>query len=379
MAKEDVKVNEAQEENVSPIPATPEETAEAFGKPIEKNAFGISAIEEKKVGDKPEKEVKEKSVKDDKVKDKEKSKEDKPNEEKTVAEEKADVLLEQLKATSPEFAELCKKKGIKDTQQAIKLYIDQEKEFTKRSTLLNQRTKLVEPYVQFDSEGNAIGYTEAGKKLFAGGGNQQNIPANNQEIKQAQNAGLISPEQAAQLQQINANFWEQFEKNPVETLAKIMLATAQFSNKGLKDEFGKNINGLSESIKPILEERENQKFLSMIDEVAQEQIKAGDEKAQDFIDEYAGEIEAELKKVSPEFKKANPKLAIEQAYLKVKNVKIQEWQNQLLKKQEEEQKNAQDAADTGGSSGGSEPADEPEIAGMKEHLKSRPGSVFFGG
>jgi len=342
--------NDAQEEQIN--------SEEVFGKPQESNAFGITGAELPKTND--ELPAEEKPVETPKE---EVPKEEKPVEEKPVETVKDD-LLEQLKKASPEFAEICEKKKFASTKDAFKAYVDQEKEFTRRSAERNNYKKLLEPYFTFDEQGNVTGYTEEGKKAKEAG---QQLPTQ-QQAQAGVQAQQVNPED------LNKAFWEQFEKDGVGTIAKIVNAVVQHNIGNEKGNFSKAIKEINDTLKPILEERETQKMLSLIDEVAKE---SGDDKAQDFIDEYASEIEAELNKISSDFRKTNPKLAIEQAYLKVKSNKIQEWQKSMLKKQEEERASEAKGTDTGtGGNAPVEPEVEPEIAQMKEAIK-HPGSAFF--
>lgn len=345
-------------------------TEEVFGKPSEPNAFGITenAALPKTNDEIPADEPKKEEAPSVEEKPAEESKEEKPAE--TQASE--DALLKQLKTASPEFAAICEKKGIKDTKQAFKLYVDQEKEFTRRSAAANTYKKLVEPYYTIDEQGNVTGYTELGRKMKELGQNKptENKPEVNNDSKENQNIDL---------NQLTPKFWELFEQNPIEAVVRIAKAVSEHNINGRKGDFEKSLNSINDQLKPILEERENQRLISMIDDVAKDQVQNGDEKAQEFIDEYADEIEAELNKIAPEFRKANPKLAIEQAYLKVKGTKIKDWQNQMLKKQAEATAAAASASNTGtGSNSPVEPEIDPEIAEMLNAAKSKSGSAFFG-
>jgi HPt (histidine-containing phosphotransfer) domain-containing protein len=344
-------------------------SAEEFGKPIETNAFGITGVENLPKSNDPESpEVpEEKPVVPASSVEKMKEltaegAEGKP----TQTQEAKDALLEQLKSKSPEFAAICEKKGIKDAAQAFKIYADQEAEFTKRSALLNDYKETMKPYFTFDENGKLNGLTELGKKL-------------KESEKPLETNKNINPEISSEnLSQLAPEFWEQFEKNPVDTLVKIIQAVGNFGGNKHKDEFSKAIADLRGELKPYFDEQETKKSKSIIDEVIKEKVASGDNTANEFFTKYASEIQAELNKITPETFKANPKQAIEQAHTIVKAAKIMEFQKLMLKKQEDERAAAAAASNTGtGSNSPVQPDVDPEIAEMQEVLKSRTASAFF--
>lgn len=338
------------------------EGQDAFGIPQKKEVVEkpVEAKTDEKVEVKPEVKAEEKT--DVKV-------------ETTKQEEVKDELIEKLKTASPEFKELSEQKKFKNIGEVVKAYHEIEKLHGKKANQLSNYRKGLEQYCTFDEEGNIAGYTEFGKQALA-------LLEKKEVITDAQpgatRADILSPDQITQLEQIKEKFFDMFEKNPVEAIVRIAMGITQHNLKGTKDEFGKSFKEIQETLKPILEEREERKMLGMIDDVAKEQIANGDTKANEFIDEYAPEIEAELKKIDLAFRKANPKLAIQQAYLIVKDKKVEDFKKQIKEKTDAEQKKAQAEAESGAQGGGgAEPEVEPEIQGMEDALKARSsGSVF---
>jgi len=353
--------------------ANAEAQEETFGAVEGEDAFGLAQKKETpKAEEKVEKKAEEKS---------EAKSEDKTVEKKEETKEQAetkDDLIEKLKLASPEFKELSEKKSFKNIGEVVKAYHELEKLHGSKANQLSTFRKALDKYCTFDNDGNISGYSEFGKQALAllekGKGEEGKTAS---EINK-QAGDILSPEQITQLEAIKEKFFDMFEKNPVEAIVRIAMGITQHNLKGAKEEFSKPYKDLEEKLKPIFEEREERKMLSTIDEVAKEQIANGDTKANEFIDEYAPEIEAELKKIDLEFRKSNPKLAIQQAYLIVKDKKVEEFKKQIKEKTDAEQKKAQAAAESGASSnGGAEPEAPEEIAGMLDALKSKSdGSVF---
>ena len=319
------------------------------------NAFGVTpVVTEKEPEEGPEKEP---------GKEPEKETEGEPKKE----QEQADEAFKVIEEKAPALAELIKKKGFKNLDDLAKTYEEAEKELSRKSQKLSDFKSLTEKYIKFDDEGNILGFTDEGKSLTAPAQKPQEpsaFPTGGQDV-------------SAVMQELKEKFWEAFENNPIETLAKIITTTVDWKAKDLKGSTEGYLKSLEERVSPILKEYEERQRLKLIDEVAEEQVKQGDEKAQEFIDEYADDIAQELGKIDPDFKKVNPKLAIRQAYLTVKDRKVREFQEKLKKKQQEEIEKEQGAADTGASSGGgSEPKMPEELQQMEDAIESRPFCLF---
>jgi len=378
--KEQVNEFAAESEAAGQQQSDEQAVAETFGGVDGQDAFGITtkapekATQDKPVEEKPEGKTEGKA-------EETKTEETKPEVKETSKQaEIKDELIEKLKLASPEFKELSESKKFKNIGEVVKAYHELEKLHGNKANQLSTYRKGLEQYCTFDESGNINGYTEIGKQALALLDKKDVVPGTaSQEAAKAGFVGL-SPAQEAELEKARDQFFDMLEKNPVAAIAKIVLGVTQHSLKGHKDEFSKSLSEIQDKLKPILEEREERKMLSLIDDVAKEQVANGDDKANEFIDEYAPEIEAELKKIDIALRKSNPKLAIQQAYLIVKDKKVQEWKNQMKEKQDAEQKKAQAGASTGASSGGgAEPENPEEIEGMLNAAKAKSdGSVFFG-
>ncbi|RLI89180.1 MAG: hypothetical protein DRO62_02175 [Candidatus Altiarchaeales archaeon] len=320
------------------------------------NAFGVTPVViEKESEEEPEKEIEKESGKE-------------PEKEPEKEQEQADEAFKVIEEKSPSLAGLIKKKGFKNLDDLAKTYEEAEKELSRKSQKLSDFKSLTEKYIKFDDEGNILGFTDEGKSLTA--------PAQRSQGSSVLPTG--GEDTSAVMQELKEKFWEAFENNPIETLAKIITTTVDFKAKDLKGSTEGYLKSLEEKVSPILKEYEERQRLKLIDEVADEQVKQGDEKAQEFIDEYADDIAQELGKIDADLKKANPKLAIRQAYLTIKDRKVREFQEKLKKKQQEEIEKEQGAAETGVSSGGgSEPKIPEELQQMEDAIGSRPNSAFF--
>ena len=284
--------------------------------------------------------------------------------EKQEEQQKADDLIKVIEDKAPALAELIKKKGYKNLDDVAKTYGEPEKELSRKSQKLSDLRKLTEKYVKFDGEGNILGFTDEGKSLTAPASQPQTVasPAN-------------APQET--LQELNDKFLEAYENNPVETLTKIITTIVDFKSKSMGAP--EQLKTLESKISPILQEYEERQRLKLIDEVAEGRVKQGDEKAQEFIDEYADEIAQELGKIDAELKKVNPKLALNQAYLIVKDKKIREFQEKLKEKQKKEIEKEQAGANVGASSGGGAEETVPDvIKEMEDAANSKPNSAFFG-
>jgi hypothetical protein len=319
---------------------------------------------------KPKEEAPEEPEPEEKPVEEPKPKEEEPKSEQPKEPEKKeeppaeDPLLKQLKEASPEFAELCNKKGVKDIKTAVKLYQDQEASFTQRSQMINDYRKQMEPYYTFDETGKITGLTELGQKLKT---------AQEAKDQQAQQTGQ---DQQVDPQELQQKFWEKFEQDPLNTLVSIVQAVAQQNNP--PNDFNQKLESLRGELKPFFDQQQQQKAQTIIDDVINEQVSSGDAKAKEFFEKYDPEIQAELNKMTPDYVKANPKLAISQAYKVVKAQKIQDFQNQLLKKQQEGQAKEASGTDTGtGSNAPVEPNVDPDLKSMQDALDSRPEGAFF--
>lgn len=294
-----------------------------------------------------------------------KGEEDTPGEEDKGKGEEEDAgtispeFMQNLKEVAPTLAEFIERKGIKDMNQISSMYEELEKTLTKT----NQGKAKIEEYAEFDSEGNFVKLTDKGLKALSDSG----------ALPKKDEPGQGKPEDGkspVNVEEVNTEFFNQFEKSPVETLTRIISAVVGVHGKSIEEKLEK----IKSDLQPFYRDQENKELMSLIDEVAEERVKAGDTVANKFIDKYNNEIIEELGKMDKDFVKSNRKQALKTAYLQVKDRKWHELQEkhkqETLKQRGDEAENAGIPGQSGGG-GGDNPAD--EIFGTNQ----APGSAFF--
>lgn len=249
-------------------------------------------------------------------------------------EEPGETPIEEI---TPEIQELMDKKGFASISELVKSYTELEKGKTKTDQLRSTYRKALDPYAEFDGDGNIIGVKPAGKRVM-----EAEAPA-------------MTREEAGE------KFKESWEKDPVGTILGLgYLAAQQTLKEGKYDE----------RLKPLEEEFSDTQLLKIIDRVAV------DSEDEEFFDQYEEEIATEVEKLPEKLRKEQPEAAVRQAYLQVKSralKKLQEGKPSKEEKPSEEETHLERPGK--GAKKGPKTETEEVFEPMKE--KGKPKGVFF--